>query len=159
MEPEAKYSASDVLLFLHGKGEAGTVPNDLPLVCVHQTPPFQALLGRLPRILVIAPQAKASSDAWNWREHLNDIANFLKNNFRGRRIVATGFSRGGLGVLQTVSRFPGLVKAWAVVDPQPTTDEREIKQIKRALTKEAVSAGGWLRSEARTPTVPCRFHF
>ena len=33
-----------VLLFLHGKGEAGSSLSALPLVCVHQTPPFQAIL-------------------------------------------------------------------------------------------------------------------
>ena len=39
-----------VLLFLHGKGEAGSSLSALPLVCVHQTPPFQAILGRLPEL-------------------------------------------------------------------------------------------------------------
>ena len=58
---------SPVLLFLHGKGEAGSSLGALPLVCFHQTPPFQAILGRLPGTLVIAPQAPPvpSSDDWN----------------------------------------------------------------------------------------------
>ena len=40
-------------------------------------------------------------------DHVMSLAGFLgKDRFAGRRLVATGFSRGGLGVLQLVSAFP-----------------------------------------------------
>jgi pimeloyl-ACP methyl ester carboxylesterase len=133
-----------VLLFLHGMGEAGSSINELPKVCIHQTPPFQAILGRLPGTVVIAPQAPPvpNIDHWNWREYVNDLANFLAKRYAKRRIVATGFSRGGLGVLQLVSAYPELVQAWAVVDPQPARDQAETSAIFRS---PAVDANGWLR--------------
>jgi pimeloyl-ACP methyl ester carboxylesterase len=133
-----------VLLFLHGMGEAGSSIGELPKVCIHQTPPFQAILGRLPETVVIAPQAPAvpNIDHWNWREYVNDLANFLAQRYAKRRIVATGFSRGGLGVLQLVSAYPELVEAWAAVDPQPARDQAETSAIFRS---PAVDANGWVR--------------
>jgi pimeloyl-ACP methyl ester carboxylesterase len=133
-----------VLLFLHGMGEAGASINELPKVCIHQTPPFQAILGRLPGTVVIAPQAPPvpNLDHWNWREYVNDLANFLAKRYAKRRIVATGFSRGGLGVLQLVSSYPELVQAWAIVDPQPARDQAETSSIFRS---PAVNANGWVR--------------
>ena len=133
-----------ILLFLHGMGEAGSSINELAKVCIHQTPPFQGILGRLPGTVVIAPQAPAVPDIdhWNWREYVNDLANFLAKRYAKRRIVATGFSRGGLGVLQLVSAYPELVQAWAVVDPQPARDQAEISAIFRS---PAIDANGWLR--------------
>jgi pimeloyl-ACP methyl ester carboxylesterase len=133
-----------VLLFLHGMGEAGASINELPKVCIHQTPPFQAILGRLPETVVIAPQAPPvpNLDHWNWREYVNDLANFLAQRYSKRRIVATGFSRGGLGVLQLVSTHPELVQAWAIVDPQPARDQAETSAIFRS---PAVDANGWVR--------------
>src|SRR5271165_4954069 len=99
---------SPILLFLHGKGEAGSSFSTLPLVCVHQTPPFQAILGRLPGTVVVAP----------------------------------GFSRGGLGVLQLISTYPDLVQAWGVVDPQPPRDREEMTAI---LSSLVLGVRGWLR--------------
>ena len=133
-----------VLLFLHGMGEAGSSISELPKVCIHQTPPFQAILGRLPGTVVIAPQAPPvpNIDNWNWREYVNDLANFLAKRYSKRRIVATGFSRGGLGVLQLVSTYPELVQAWAIVDPQPARDQAETSAISRS---PAVNANGWVR--------------
>jgi pimeloyl-ACP methyl ester carboxylesterase len=135
---------SPVLLFLHGMGEAGSSLGALPMVCVHQTPPFQAILGRLPGTLVIAPQAPPipSSDNWNWRDYAMGLAEFLANRYAKRRVVATGFSRGGLGVLQLISTYPDLVKAWGVVDPQPPRDREEMTAILSRLT---LGARGWLR--------------
>jgi pimeloyl-ACP methyl ester carboxylesterase len=135
---------SPVLLFLHGKGEAGSSLGALPLVCFHQTPPFQAILGRLPGTLVIAPQAPPipSSDDWNWRDYARGLAEFLANRYAKRRLVATGFSRGGLGVLQLISTYPDLVQAWGVVDPQPPRDREEMAAIFSSL---AQGARGWLR--------------
>ena len=133
-----------VLLFLHGMGEAGSSISELPKVCIHQTPPFQAILGRLPGTVVIAPQAPPvpNIDNWNWREYVNDLANFLGKRYSKRRIVATGFSRGGLGVLQLVSTYPELVQAWAIVDPQPARDQAETSAIFRS---PALNANGWVR--------------
>jgi pimeloyl-ACP methyl ester carboxylesterase len=133
-----------VLLFLHGMGEAGSSISELPKVCIHQTPPFQAILGRLPGTVVIAPQAPPvpNIEHWNWREYVNDLANFLAKRYAKRRIVATGFSRGGLGVLQLVSTYPELVQVWAIVDPQPARDQAEASAIFRS---PSVNRNGWAR--------------
>jgi pimeloyl-ACP methyl ester carboxylesterase len=132
-----------VLLFLHGMGEAGSSINELPKVCIHQTPPFQAILGRLPGTVVIAPQAPPvpNVEHWNWREYVNDLAKFLAKRYAKRRIAATGFSRGGLGVLQLVSTYPELVQAWAIVDPQPARDQAESSVIFRSPAVR----NGWVR--------------
>jgi pimeloyl-ACP methyl ester carboxylesterase len=132
-----------VLLFLHGMGEAGSSINELPKVCIHQTPPFQAILGRLPGTVVIAPQAPPvpNVEHWNWREYVNDLAKFLAKRYAKRRIVATGFSRGGLGVLQLVSTYPELVQAWAIVDPQPARDQAESS----AIFRSSAVRNGWVR--------------
>jgi pimeloyl-ACP methyl ester carboxylesterase len=132
-----------VLLFLHGMGEAGSSINELPKVCIHQTPPFQAILGRLPGTVVVAPQAPPvpNLEHWNWRGYVKDLANFLTNRYAKRRIVATGFSRGGLGVLQLVSTYPELVQAWAIVDPQPARDQTETNDIFRSPAVR----NGWVR--------------
>jgi pimeloyl-ACP methyl ester carboxylesterase len=133
-----------VLLFLHGKGEAGSTVGSLPLVCIHQTPPFQALLGRLPETVVIAPQAPPvpTIDDWNWRDHVKALAAFLAERYAKQRVVATGFSRGGLGVLQLISAHPDLIQAWAIVDPQPARDQAETKAV---LPSPAAAEIGWLR--------------
>jgi len=144
VEPELDQDSAPVFLFLHGKGEAGLSIGTLPLVCIHQTPPFQAILGRLPGALVIAPQAPPipSLDDWNWRDYTMGLAEFLFERYGKRRIVASGFSRGGLGVLQLVSIRPDLLQAWGVVDPQPPRDREEMDAI---LSGEALGARGWLR--------------
>jgi pimeloyl-ACP methyl ester carboxylesterase len=143
VEPDLDEGVAPVLLFLHGKGEAGSSPGALPLVCVHGTPPFQAMLGRLPGTLVIAPQAPPdpSFDKWNWRDYVEGLAEFLVDRYAKRRIVATGFSRGGLGILQLVSAYPDLVQAWGVVDPQPARDQQETDSIFRS----PALGRGWLR--------------
>jgi pimeloyl-ACP methyl ester carboxylesterase len=144
VEPDSNQAAASILLFLHGKGEAGSSPGALPLVCVYQTPPFQALLGRLPDTLVITPQAPPvpTIDNWNWCEYVEAIAEFLADRYAKERVVATGFSRGGLGVLQLVSSYPHLVQAWAVIDPQPARHQAELNAV---LPTPAVSERGWLR--------------
>jgi pimeloyl-ACP methyl ester carboxylesterase len=144
VEPESEQSADSILLFLHGKGEAGSTIGSLPLVCVHETPPFQALLGRLPETVIVAPQAPPipSVDDWNWREYVKRLAEFLADRYAKRRVVATGFSRGGLGVLQLVSTYPDLVQAWAVVDPAPARDQAETDAI---LPSPAAADRGWVR--------------
>ena len=143
VEPDSG-SDSPVLLFLHGMGEAGSSLSELPLVCVHQTPPFQAILGCLPGTLVIAPQAPPvpSKEEWNWRDYVKGLAAFLTDRYAKRRIVATGFSRGGLGVLQIVSAYPDLVQTWASVDPQPARDQVETRAI---LPSPELATRGWLR--------------
>lgn len=145
IEPDGTPAASPVLLFLHGKGEVGSTPNEIAMVCIHQTPPFQAILGRLPNTKVIAPQAPPlpNKDDWNWDEHIEGLADFLRmDRFAGCRLLATGFSRGGLGVLQLVSAFPNLVSAWAVVDPQPPRNAQEACGI---LNSPALGDRGWVR--------------
>jgi pimeloyl-ACP methyl ester carboxylesterase len=105
---------------------------------------FSGGLGRLPGVLVIAPQAPLlpNGDNWNWREYVNGLADFLTKQYPQRHVVAAGFSRGGLGVLQLVSEFPDLVQAWAVVDPQPARDKSETDKI---LASPAMGVRGWLR--------------
>jgi pimeloyl-ACP methyl ester carboxylesterase len=144
IEPDSVQAIDSILLFLHGKGEAGSTLGALPLVCVHQTPPFQALLGRLPEALVVSPQAPPipTIDDWNWSEYVTTIAEFLVDRYSGKRVVATGFSRGGLGVLQLVSAYPDLVQAWAVVDPQPARNQAEMRAV---LPSPARAEKGWVR--------------
>ena len=123
IEPETTQVQSPVLLFLHGQGEAGSSANEIPKVCIHQTAPFQAILGRLPGTVVIAPQAPPlpNENDWNWAEHVMSLAGFLgKDRFAGRRLVATGFSRGGLGVLQLVSAS----QSWCRPGPLSTRNPR-----------------------------------
>jgi pimeloyl-ACP methyl ester carboxylesterase len=144
IEPNADRAPASVLLFLHGKGEAGSTLGALPLVCLHQTPPFQALLGRLPETVVVAPQTPPipTIDDWNWRGYVKALAEFLADQYPKQRVVATGFSRGGLGILQLVSAYPDLLQAWAVVDPQPARDQAETNAI---LPSPAVAEQGWVR--------------
>jgi pimeloyl-ACP methyl ester carboxylesterase len=144
VEPALNQDNAPVLLFLHGKGEAGSSLGTLPLVCVYQTPPFQAMLGRLPGTVVIAPQAPPvpSIDDWNWRDYIVGLGDFLAGQYANRRIVATGFSRGGLGVLQLISAYPDLIKACGAVDPQPARDREEMNTI---LSCPALDGRTWLR--------------
>jgi len=144
VEPDSGQATKSILLFLHGKGEAGSSLGELPLVCVHQTPPFQALIGRLPETLVIAPQAPPipTIDDWNWRDYVKAIAEYLADRYAKQRVVASGFSRGGLGVLQLVSAYPDLVQSWAIVDPQPARDQAETNAV---LPSPAGTERGWLR--------------
>jgi pimeloyl-ACP methyl ester carboxylesterase len=144
VEPDSKRTPASVLLFLHGKGEAGSRPSDLRKVCEHQTPPFQALLGRLPETVVVAPQAPPfpTELEWDWCEYMDGIAEFLAKRFAKRRLVATGFSRGGLGVLRLIAAHPKLLQAWALVDPQPPRDGNTKAIL--AMTP-AVAERGWLR--------------
>jgi pimeloyl-ACP methyl ester carboxylesterase len=123
--PESNRGDAPVLLFLHGMREAGSSPSEVPKVCVHQSPPWRALMGRIPDALVIAPQAPSvpNEETWNWRDHATSIGGFLKETFEGRRLVATGFSRGGLGVLQVLAAYPDLFERWAIVDPQPPHEQ------------------------------------
>jgi pimeloyl-ACP methyl ester carboxylesterase len=144
VEPESSQATDPILLFLHGKGEAGSTLGALPLVCIHETPPFQALLGRFPETVIVAPQAPPipTIDDWNWREYVKTLAEFLTDRYVKRRVVATGFSRGGLGVLQLLSTCPDLVQAWAVVDPAPARDQAETDAI---LPSPAMADRGWVR--------------
>ncbi|MGH8601725.1 MAG: hypothetical protein ACREXR_02765 [Gammaproteobacteria bacterium] len=132
-----------VLVFLHGKGEASEYPHALPLVCNHSSPPFQALLGRLRDVTVVAPQAPSDpSTEWNWRNYVQGLCRYLAEHFPEQEILATGFSRGGLGVLQLMHHCPQRIKKWAIVDPQKARDEEEERNLLSSITSEA---SGWLR--------------
>ncbi|HEX6386455.1 MAG TPA: alpha/beta hydrolase [Anaerolineae bacterium] len=123
VEPQVDDEGHPVLLFLHGMGEAGESINGVPLVMVHHTPPFQAILGRLRDVTVVAPQAPHAPDSgWNWSTHVEALCRYLAARFSERPILATGFSRGALGVLQLLQTCPQLISRWAVVDPQPGSD-------------------------------------
>lgn len=132
-----------VLVFLHGKGEASGYQHALPLVCNHSSPPFQALLGRLRDVTVVAPQVPIDpSSEWNWNDYVRDLCRYVSERFPGQEILASGFSRGGLGVLQLVCCCPELIKKWAIVDPQKARDEEEEEKL---LSLIASKASGWLR--------------
>jgi pimeloyl-ACP methyl ester carboxylesterase len=113
--------ATQVLLFLHGKLEASD--HDLELVCKHGSPPHQARAGHYPRTIVLAPQAppRPNIDQWNWGNHVDELACALEP-YRGR-LVGTGFSRGGRGIMQLVAHAPGLLSRWAAVDPASVSAE------------------------------------
>ena len=97
IEPDSVRADSSILLFLHGKGEAGSSLGSLPLVCIHQTAPFQALLGHLPETLVVAPQAPPipTIDDWNWREYVKPLAEFLADRYAKKRVVRQVLVAGG----------------------------------------------------------------
>ena len=125
VEPARVDKTTPVLLFLHGKGEASEKVNGLPKVCDHLSPPLQAMFDRLSDVIVVAPQAPVDpKNAWDWETYLPTVVQFLQNNFEGHKILATGFSRGGLGVLHFIKllreckQFPEGVSQWAIVDPQ-----------------------------------------
>jgi pimeloyl-ACP methyl ester carboxylesterase len=141
--PEASDDTTTVLLFLHGMKEAGASPNELPKVCVHQSPPWQAIAGRIPDTIVVAPQAPAVPDeqTWNWRDHVTTLSAWIRGNFSGGRVLATGFSRGGLGVLQLLAIDPELIERWSVIDPQPPRDQHENETILAAVARKP----GWVR--------------
>ncbi len=136
-EPSSIGNATPVLLFLHGRGEAGDTVNRLPLVMVHHTPPFQAVLGRLADVIVVAPQAPHDSESdWQWAPHRKALANYLAARFGRRKVVAAGFSRGGLGVLAMRQMSPRPFAKWAVVDPQAGSDD--------VLPENPPDPDGWL---------------
>ena len=124
--PESNRGDAPVLLLLHGMREAGSSPSEVPKVCIHQSPPWRAMMGRIPDALVIAPQAPSvpNEETWNWGDHATSVGHFLKETFEGRRLVATGFTRGGLGVLQVLAAYPNLFERWAIADPQPPSSKR-----------------------------------
>jgi hypothetical protein len=139
---DAPAGNAPVLLFLHGRGEASPRLDDLPHVCRHLSPPFQALCGALQGVTVVAPQAPHLPDEnWSWAAHTPALQRFLAGRFGGRRLLATGFSRGGLGVLQLCRTAPGLIEKWGIVDPQRAGDDEEAALL--ALPDAAVA--GWLR--------------
>jgi pimeloyl-ACP methyl ester carboxylesterase len=135
--------STPVLVFLHGKGEASPHPHELPKVLLHGSPPFRALTGQLRGVTVVAPQApRDPEDGWSWREYVGPLGAVLKSTYAGRPILAAGFSRGGLGVLQLMHAHPDLVERWALVDPQRADSAGE----QAAITPgEAERARGWLR--------------
>jgi len=141
--PESSEDTAPVLLFLHGMKEGGTSPNEIPKVCIHQTPPWQAMAGRIPEAFVVAPQAPAVPDerSWNWRDHVANVGAWTRRTFKGHRILATGFSRGGLGVLQLLASDPELIERWAVIDPQPPSEAWETTEVVSAAGRKP----GWVR--------------
>jgi pimeloyl-ACP methyl ester carboxylesterase len=154
---ESKSHKSDVpvLLFLHGKGEASTHENHISHVCDHFSPPLQTILGHLEDVTVVAPQApydpaEGKEPYWNWRGHLNQLETFLSSRFSGGTIHATGFSLGGLGVLQLLCAHPTLITRWAIVDPQPPDAGEQRETILRNST--ALSQG-WLRYGRQFPAI------
>jgi pimeloyl-ACP methyl ester carboxylesterase len=146
IEPQAQTSDTPVLLFLHGKGEASSYENELPFILVHLSPPFRAIMGELRDVTVVAPQApynlKKDEDGWNWRGHVKQICKFLTSRFEKRKLLATGFSRGGLGVLQLLQDSPKLISKWAIVDPQRASNDEEEKRLLAVLTPDVP---GWIR--------------
>ena len=136
-EPDRLGNDTPVLLFLHGRGEAGETVNRLPLVMVHHTPPFQAVLGRLDDVIVVAPQAPHDPESdWQWAPHRKALGDYLATRFGQRKVVATGFSRGGLGVLAMRQMSPRPFAKWAVVDPQAGSDN--------VLPESPPDSDGWL---------------
>jgi pimeloyl-ACP methyl ester carboxylesterase len=143
MEPTDNANDVPVLLYLHGRGEASLYENQLPRVCYHLSPPFQAILGNLTNVVVVAPQAPHDpNNIWNWQTYVKDLCEFLTKHFSKRQILATGFSRGGLGVLQLNHAYPELISKWAIIDPQRAADDAEEKKL---LPQSPPDERGWLR--------------
>jgi pimeloyl-ACP methyl ester carboxylesterase len=167
VEPHEPVTRSPLLLFLHGRGEASAYSGGMALVLLHEPPPYQALLGRLPGVTVIAPQVVSDPNArWDWATYAAFLGEYLTSRAQGRPILATGFSRGGLGVLQLMRACPGLVQRWAVVDPAPPPDPNILASIPledrtgwlvygiqmRAITMFSQQLAARLRQENIRPT-------
>lgn len=138
VEPHDDNKTGPVLLFLHGMKQASKYLDELPLVFVHHAPPFQAIMGRLKNVTVVAPQAPHDPEKesnWEWTAYLEEIHDYLLTHFPNRKILATGFSRGGWGILQLRRKFPQTFSKWAVVDPQQGSDD---------LFEGIDVSGGWL---------------
>jgi len=153
VEPDQEAQKGPVLLSLHGAGEASPRGNELPKILLHSAPGFQAILGGLPGVTVVSPQAPDDPGAnwnWNWRTYMPDLAEQLAKRYAGRTILATGFSRGGRGVLQLMAAKPGLVSRWAVVDPQPPDAGDEDAKIMAAIDAHP---DGWVRYGPRYPAM------
>lgn len=115
----------------------------------HASPPFQALQERLRGALVLAPQAPSDPKArWDWGPYVGDMARVLRIDFRGRTLLACGFSRGGLGVLQLLSHAPEITK-WAIVDPQHPAASDEPAVLAAVGSMES----GWVRYGPRHDTI------
>lgn len=72
---------------------------------------------------------------------MSSLCDYRRPNFAGPTILAAGFSRGGLGVLQLMSECKRLIARWAIIDPQRAEDKIEEGSILAA----AATAPGWLR--------------
>ena len=132
-----------VLLYLHSRGEASQSSGELPKIAFHMSPVYMALSGAVTGVTVIAPQAPHEpDDGWNWRDYVGAIGDHIKEKYADRNVLATGFSRGGLGVLQLMDAHPGLVDRWAIVDPQRAADDAEHDALMPAAND---AANGWLR--------------
>ena len=103
VEPQDDNKTGPILLYLHGRGAASVDLNKILRVLANDSPPFQAIMGRLADVTVVAPQApydynpEKKQTAWDWNAYLNDIHAYLLERFPNRKILGTGFSRGGLG--------------------------------------------------------------
>lgn len=131
---------SPVLLFLHGRGEASEHATGLPLVLRNMAPGYQVIQERLKQATVVSPQVPTGGFEWDWRDYVPELGAFLRQQFGGRTILASGFSRGGRGVLQLVARHDGLISRWAIVDPQRADSDEEAR-----LLPAGPNAAGWLR--------------
>lgn len=142
IEPGENAAGAPVLIYLHGAREASLHENELPLVCNHLSPPFQAILGRLTEVSVVAPQAPHDrKGGWDWQVHVRALGEYLAKRFPQRKILATGFSRGGLGVLQLLRECPDLISKWAIVDPERAGDAK----AEGLLPPSSPDDRGWLR--------------
>jgi pimeloyl-ACP methyl ester carboxylesterase len=129
----------------------------------HLSPPFRVFSGQLKGVTVVAPQApynmkvdKVTKEpikeevGWDWGNHVQALADYLRHRYQGRRVLATGFSRGGLGVLQLLRADSGLITKWAIIDPQPARNEEEESILPGKSEKET---HGWLRYGPQFPEI------
>ena len=144
-------SDAPVLLFLHGKGEASAERVGLDLVLRHVAPPFQALIGNLRGATTVAPQAPvdpSTNPQWSWAPYIAPLVDYLDGaELANRPLMASGFSRGGKGVLQLLAVLPHVQK-WAVVDPQPGESIPPER-----LAENEVDPTGWLAYGTGYPAI------
>ena len=129
---------TSVLLFLHGRDEASTDPGELPKVCFNLSPPFRALMGQFAwGLTVVTPQAPAMpKEDWNWRTYTGALTQCREERFSGRRLLATGFSRGGLGVLQLRKCCPHR--------PPTVRQDRPLSPLRHSVARRSCSIGRFL---------------
>lgn len=124
-----------LLLFLHGRGEAGTNiedgPQGLDALRNHESPISSHVARRY--FVVTAPQAPKYDRDDVWREQMGALieyvgrVQYMLGSGRDRALYVSGFSQGAYAAARYVAQNSGSVQAWVGADaaggnkPDPAT--------------------------------------
>jgi poly(3-hydroxybutyrate) depolymerase len=139
LPPDPTNEQTPILCFLHGVGQSadnrrpqdpGAVPQDLGVVCRHQSPPARWQAGDpcFTRFIIVCPQLErrrpwTAQDASAVRVLIANVQREYGGS-QGRKLL-TGFSNGGAGVFvfaeeSVAAQVPQFWTAlWAVAPPPP----------------------------------------